>query len=100
MKKQEKKKEIKGKLPAKKKNLVRRFLILIPLALCLLWVISLIARQKLIYLPDIGFKFSPIKDNTPLIIGLVIFICGYLLFLSMLYFENLKSFFNSLKKKK
>jgi|TARA_B100000315_G_scaffold256759_1_gene303508 hypothetical protein len=90
-----------SKPSAKKENhLIRKFLISLPLVLCALWIISLILKQKLIYLPNIGLKLSPIRDNTPLIMGLVIFIAGYLLFLSILYFEDIKSFFKSPSKKK
>jgi|ETN02SMinimDraft_2_1059926.scaffolds.fasta_scaffold194281_2 hypothetical protein len=85
--------------PSKKKvDIIRRILILLPLTLCFLWVISLFAKQKLIYLPNIGLKLSPIRDSAPLITGLIIFMCGYLLFLAILYFEDLKDFFKGKKK--
>ncbi|MDP7141000.1 MAG: hypothetical protein QF506_01430 [Candidatus Woesearchaeota archaeon] len=97
-----KKKKVKSKLPIKKGkkkvDIIRRILILLPLTLCFLWVISLIAKQKLIYLPNIGLKLSPIRDSAPLITGLVIFMCGYMLFLAILYFEDLKDFFKGKKK--
>tara|TARA_Y100000310_G_C20684803_1_gene818273 strand:- start:3398 stop:3748 length:351 start_codon:yes stop_codon:yes gene_type:complete len=91
-------KKAKPKPSKKKSDIIRKILIFLPLTLCTLWVISLIAKQKLIYLPNIGLKLSPIRDSTPLITGLVIFICGYLLFLAILYFEDLKGFFNKKKK--
>tara|TARA_Y100000310_G_scaffold291943_1_gene320262 strand:+ start:1781 stop:2089 length:309 start_codon:yes stop_codon:yes gene_type:complete len=101
MKKSGNKNKAETKLPVKKgSNFIRKFLVFLPLALCVLWVVSILVGEKLSYVDGIGLRLSPIRDNRPLIIGLVIFMCGYLLFVGILYFENLKEFFGNMSKKK
>jgi len=42
---------------------------------------------------DNGLKLSPAENTTPIIIGLVLFQVGYIIFMIMMFGEDIKAFF-------
>ncbi len=82
---------LKGKSKAKKIALV--FTSLLPLVLSVAWVVTLIAK------PTGMVALSPAR-STPLVIGLVIFMIGYVVFLSMMFSEDIRDFYEHLVKHK
>jgi len=79
----------------KKKRYLFFFTALLPLILSVVWLIVLMLPAKIAG----GVALSPAR-STPLIIGLVIFIIGYVAFLSMMFSEDIKEWYEHLTKHK
>ena len=58
------------------------------LALGMIGVISF--TKKAIVIAPQGLMLSPVKDTSPLILSLSIFIIGYMIFIGLLFKDNLK----------
>lgn len=84
---------LKGKSKAKKIALV--FTSLLPLVLGSAWLVMLSGGPR----GGGAFLLSPAR-STPLVIGLVIFMIGYVAFLSMMFSEDIKDFYEHLVKHK
>jgi|TARA_B100002003_G_scaffold250628_1_gene290740 hypothetical protein len=61
------------------------------LALGMIGVISF-TNQAIVIAPE-GLMLSPVRDASPLILTLSIFIVGYLVFIGLLFKDNLEKFF-------
>ena len=83
---------LKGK--SKTKRFLFVFTALLPLILSVAWLVVLGIGPK-----ASGIALSPAR-STPLVIGLVIFIIGYVAFLSMMFSEDIKDFYEHLLKHK
>jgi hypothetical protein len=60
------------------------------LALGMIGVISF-TNKVLIVVPE-GLMLSPVKDASPLILSLSIFIVGYIIFIGLLFKDNIEKF--------
>ena len=81
----------------KKKHIKKRrqaYIVLLALppilALGMIGVLSF--TNKAIVLAPNGLMLSPVKDASPLILSLSIFIIGYLIFIGLLFKENIAKF--------
>jgi hypothetical protein len=74
-------------------------LLSLPLVMAIAWVISIVNSQKLL-ITDVGLRLSPIRDSAPLLRGLFVFMGAYLVFLGVIFHENLREFFVKFKKQK
>lgn len=86
---------MKAKKFMKKKNIEERrkayafLLMLPPLAALVMIGVALFANKTIVVLPD-GLMLSPVKDSSPLIFSLVIFILGYMVFIGFLFKDDVK----------
>lgn len=78
----------------KKHTKIKIFILFLPIIISFVWLIYL--ELALTSIP-LGTMLSP-SEIEPLIISLIIFIIGYLLFLSLMFFEEIKKFLSKLKK--
>ena len=85
---------LKGKSRIQKIRVV--FVALLPIVLSAAWLIALALPAKYTG----GYALGPSRSTTPLIIGLVIFIIGYLTFLSMMFSVDIKDWYVHLTKHK
>ncbi len=83
---------LKGKSKIKKIAFV--FTALLPIVLSVAWIVLLGMPAK-----NVGLALSPAR-STPLVVGLVIFIVGYVAFLFMMFSEDIKDFYKHLIKHK
>ena len=72
---------------------------LMPLIIAMIWLVYVLASSKTFTLVG-GARLAPIRDTTPLIIGLCVFIGGYMLFMLMMFSEDIKEMFSKKKPKK
>jgi polyferredoxin len=72
-----------------KKKLILRIMLFLPLMLSVAWLVYIKFTEQT---GPYGF-LSPPVDNTPLIIGLVLFAAGYLIFLGLLFASDVKEWF-------
>ncbi|MBW2980440.1 hypothetical protein KY360_03425 [Candidatus Woesearchaeota archaeon] len=73
--------------------------LLMPLIIAMVWLIYVIVSSKTFTLAG-GARLAPIRDTTPLIIGLCVFIGGYMLFMFMMFSEDIKEMFSKKKPEK
>jgi hypothetical protein len=75
------------------------FLLSLPpiIALLMIGIISS-TSQTVVIAPD-GVFMSPVKDTSPLILSLTIFIIGYLVFIGLLFKDSIVKYFVSTVKK-
>ncbi len=84
---------LKGKSKIQKIGIV--FVALLPMVLSIAWLIALTLPTKYVG----GYALGPSR-STPLVIGLVIFITGYVTFLFMMFSEDIKEWYVHLTKHK
>lgn len=84
---------LKGKSKFQKIALV--FTALLPLVLSFAWLTFIGISSKI----PIGYALSPSR-NRPLVVGLIIFAVGYIAFLSMMFSEDIKEWYEHLAKHK
>ena len=77
----------------KKKKIIIRIMLAMPLILSICWLVYIKATEDS---GPYGFLSPPI-DNKPLIIGLVLFTSGYLLFLGMMFGHDVLEWFAEFK---
>jgi len=65
----------------------------IPLILAIAWIVYIKATEDAIG-AGLGSFLSPI-DNTPIVVSLTLFILGYLFFLGIIFYSNIKEAFSS-----
>ena len=81
-----------GKKHIKKRRKIYAFLLALPPLIALVMVgITIFTNKAVIVAPE-GLMLSPVKDTSPLILSLSIFIIGYLIFISMLFKNSIKNF--------
>jgi len=51
--------------------------------------------NNVVVIADQGIMLSPVKDASPLIMSLSIFIVGYMVFIGLLFKESIKRFFTA-----
>ena len=81
------------KASVKERRKTYAFLLALPptIALIMIGVISF-THQSIVIAPE-GLMMSPVKDTSPLILSLSIFILGYLVFISLLFKDAIHLFF-------
>ena len=81
------------KSSVKERRKTYAFLLALPptIAFIMIGVISF-TNQAIIIAPE-GLMLSPVKDTSPLILSLSIFIIGYLIFISLLFKDSIHAFF-------
>ena len=80
----------------KGKKILYKILLFLPLALAIAWLAYIKTAEKTAGME--GTFLSPI-NNAPIITALIIFIIGYLLFLLMMFFSDIKNMLSSIKQK-
>ncbi len=70
-----------------------------PLVIAVVWLIYILVANKTFTLAG-GAHLAPVRDMEPLIIGLSVFILGYLLFIFMMFSEDIKEMFSKKPEKK
>ncbi|MBW2984351.1 hypothetical protein KY361_04505 [Candidatus Woesearchaeota archaeon] len=64
----------------------------LPLVIAVVWLIFILAANKTFTLAG-GAQLAPVRDMEPLIIGLSVFIVGYVLFIVMMFYDDIKEMF-------
>jgi hypothetical protein len=82
----------------KKKHIEERkraysFLLALPPIVALFMIGFVSYTNKAVVIAQQGVMLSPVKDSSPLILSLSIFIIGYMVFIGLLFKENIKNFF-------
>ena len=67
--------------------------LLMPLVIAIIWLIIIVSSNRTILLGDGGAQLAPISDTEPLIIGLSVFVVGYMLFMVMMFYDDINTFF-------
>jgi hypothetical protein len=80
------------KSSVKERRKTYTFLLSLPptVALVLIGIISF--TNKVVVIAPEGLMMSPVKDTSPLILSLLIFIIGYLLFIGLLFKDSVHMF--------
>ncbi len=84
------------------KKMNKMILLSMPLVIAVIWLIYVIAASKTFTLAG-GAQLAPVRDITPLVVGLGVFISGYIIFMFLMFSEDLKEMFSRkqpIKKKK
>jgi len=71
----------------------------VPLVIALVLLIPLAMNQNAITVSSAGFKLSPVKDNIPIIFGLMAFMLGYIVLIGLFFSKELREWFHVLKHK-
>jgi|GEM_PF-5138987 len=84
----------------KKKHVQERktaytFLLGIPPIVALAMIAFVSFTHQAVMVEETGIFLSPVKDSSPLILSLSIFMIGYLIFIGLLFKESLKHFIYS-----
>lgn len=80
-----------------KKN--KMIALLMPLVIAIIWLVYVIVANKTFTLAG-GAQLAPVKDTAPLVIGLSLFAAGYILFMLLMFSEDIKEMFVKKPKKK
>ena len=70
--------------------IISRILAAVPVLISVVWLIYVIATKKSVALGQAGLMLAPMRETTPLIAGLVIFTVGYIMFLHIVFGEQIK----------
>lgn len=76
----------------RKKKISFTIMLILPLILAIAWIIYIKATEDVIG-AGMGSFLSPI-DNTPIIVSLTLFVLGYLFFLGVMFYSNIKEMVN------
>jgi hypothetical protein len=77
---------------------LRFVVILFPLLASFAWLISVITH-KITVIPTVhGLRLSPSRNITPIVTGLLLFQTGYIVFMLMMFKDEITEFFTSWKK--
>lgn len=80
------------------KRAVKAIFLVMPAVISFAWLTYLKLTNKTIILSKSGaMMLAPPRDSQQLALGLVIFTVGYLLFLFVLFFSNIKEAFDELR---
>ena len=71
-----------------------------PLVLCLGLLAFIKIGQNAAVSPETAIRLSPFVNNNSLVIGLIIFTCGYVFFLGMMFSEDIKCFIENYGRKR
>lgn len=85
------------------KKMAIGLLLSFPIYVSAAWLLSIAVSNNGMVGQMAGVRLSPVRDPTPIIIGLLIFISGYAIFLGLLFSDVLKKitkFFTKGKKQK
>ena len=77
----------------KKRRKTYALLLALPPLIALVLIVALTATSKTIVLAPEGIMLSPVKDPSPLILSLTIFIIGYMLFIGLLFRDSIEKIF-------
>ena len=66
--------------------------LLMPLFIAIAWLILVLSVNRTFTVAG-GAQLAPVADIEPLVIGLSIFIIGYMLFMAMMFSEDIMNFF-------
>ena len=82
----------------RKESIIKSIILFLPLVLSVGWVIQIKLSQK--FGPIVGGEmFSPIETQ-PLLVSLALFIIGYILFLFLMFSDDIRAFFWARKPKR
>ncbi len=73
---------------SQKKKISFTIMLILPLVLAIAWIIYIKATEDIVG-AGMGSFLSPI-DNTPVIVSLTLFVLGYLFFLGIMFYSNIK----------
>lgn len=73
---------------SRRKKIIFMILLAIPVVLAIVWLSYIKATEDAVG-AGIGNFLSPI-DNTPIVVSLTLFILGYLFFLGIIFYSNIK----------
>ena len=76
----------------KKRRMFYKLLLLLPPLLALIMITVLSFTSSSITITEEGIMLSPVKDASPLIFSLSIFVIGYAAFFAVLFKYNVKDF--------
>jgi hypothetical protein len=80
------------KSSVKERKKTYAFLLALPPTVALVMIGVLSFTNKAIIIAPEGLMMSPVKDASPLILSLSIFIIGYLIFIGLLFQESVEKF--------
>lgn len=91
-------KNLKPKKLMKRKHVQKRriayaTLLTLPPVLALAMIAVVSFTNKAVVIAPEGIMLSPMKDSSPLILSLTIFIFGYLVFIGLLFKDSIKNIF-------
>jgi|TARA_B100002003_G_C14063743_1_gene511984 hypothetical protein len=81
------------KTSVKERRKTYAFLLALPPTIALIMIGIVSFTHKAIVIAPEGLMMSPVKDTSPLILSLSIFILGYLVFISLLFKDSIHLFF-------
>jgi hypothetical protein len=73
-----------------KKKITKIIALLMPLILAIIWLLYVVIANRTVLLGERGMQLAPVRDTAPLVIGLSVFILGYVVFVVMMFSEDLK----------
>jgi len=79
----------------KKRRIFYKLLLLLPPLLALIMIAVLSFTSSSIIITEEGVMLSPVKDASPLIFSLSIFVIGYAVFFAVLFRYNVKDFLSN-----
>ena len=82
----------------KKRKTIYMIMLFLPLVLAVAWLVYLKITTEAVGI-GAGTFLSP-ADNTPLILGIIIFTLGYLFFLGMMFSSNIKDMLSDFKRRR
>jgi len=77
---------------------LRFVVILLPLLASIAWLISVTTHKLTVIPTEHGLKLSPSRNITPIVTGLLLFQAGYIVFMLMMFKDEITEFFTSWKK--
>ena len=77
----------------KKRRKAYAILLALPPLMALAMIFLTYFTNKAIIIAPQGIMLSPVKDSSPLILSLIIFIIGYIVFIGILFREVVEKFF-------
>jgi hypothetical protein len=73
-----------------RKKVTKIIALLMPLILAVIWLLYVVIANKTVLLGERGMQLAPVRDTAPLVIGLSVFIIGYVVFVVMMFSEDIK----------
>jgi len=77
-------------------RIIKSLFLVMPALVSFVWLTYLKLTNKTIIISQSGIMLAPPKDTQQLALGLLIFTIGYLIFLFVLFFSNIKESFEEL----
>ena len=75
------------------RRIIKAIFLIMPAVISFVWLTYLKLTDKTIVISKAGLMLAPYRDSQQLALGLLIFTIGYLIFLFVLFFSNIKEAF-------